>query len=182
MRPAPGLSSLIALAFCLWNSNIAFPSLLEQEFTADPELATPPKDSITWHFFIHTRSWCATSVQWRPKQCIEKAKERSQESPISISSWQGVRSWYNKSYSFRAGREKLQLVFSRRREERQERGYYFNKATSSGILSFIKDVLLLFNISPNLKKSPNLNPTALTTTKPPESRHYYRMIDVQRIL
>ena len=44
----------IALAFCLWNSNIAFPSLLEQEFTADPELATPLKDSITWHFFIHT--------------------------------------------------------------------------------------------------------------------------------
>jgi len=44
----------LALAFCLWNSNIAFPSLLEQEFTADPELATPPKDSITWHFFIHT--------------------------------------------------------------------------------------------------------------------------------
>lgn len=59
-----------------------------------------------------------------------------------------------------------------RGEERQERGDYFNKATSSGILSFIfiKDVLLLFNISPNptsLNQSPNLNPTALTTTKPP---------------
>lgn len=26
---------------------IHFPSLLEQEFTADPELATPPKDFIT---------------------------------------------------------------------------------------------------------------------------------------
>lgn len=44
----------LALAFCLWNEWIAFPSLLEQEFTADPELATPPKDSITWHFLIHT--------------------------------------------------------------------------------------------------------------------------------
>lgn len=45
-----------------------------------------------------------------------------------------------------------------------------DKATSSGILSFIKDFLLLFNISPNptsLNQSPNLNPTALTTTKPP---------------
>lgn len=63
-------------------------------------------------------------------------------------------------------------------EERQERGDSFNKATSSGILyfrldvvlSFIKDVLLLFHISPNptsLNQSPNLNPTALTTTKPP---------------
>lgn len=33
---------------------------------------------------------------------IEKAKERSQESQLSISSWQGVCSWYSKSYSFRA--------------------------------------------------------------------------------
>lgn len=57
-----------------------------------------------------------------------------------------------------------------RGEERQERGDYFNKSPSSGILDFRKDVLLLFNISPNptsLNQSPNLNPTSLTTTKPP---------------
>ena len=49
---------------------------------------------------------------------------------------------------------------------KRERGDYLNKATSFGILYFRKDVLLLFNISPNptsLNQSPNLNPTTLTT-------------------
>ena len=56
------------------------------------------------------------SAQLVPNEDPSNASRRRkrEESLLSISSWQGVRSWYNKSYSFRAGREKLQLVFSRR--------------------------------------------------------------------
>lgn len=57
-----------------------------------------------------------------------------------------------------------------RGEERQQRGDSFNKATSSGILYFRLDVLLLFNLSPHptsLNKNPNLNPISLTTTQLP---------------
>lgn len=84
-----------------------------------------------------------------------------------------------------------------RGEERQERGDYFNKATSSGILYFrldvvlyfIKDVLLYFYLifHRTLLHSINLlililPPLLQLNHQQRESRHYYRMIDVQRIL
>lgn len=56
-----------------------------------------------------------------------------------------------------------------RGEERQQRGDSF---TSSGILYFQLDVLLLFNLSPkptSLNQYPNLNPISLITTQSPRA-------------